>query len=372
MKDHWIITEEPMAGYYLKNIFRLLWQNRFRMHVKYIPRFLYGIIVATLFLPFRLIESIRFNGKIDKTKVEKDPVFIIGYYRSGTTYLITMFSKDKSKGYVSNIEGYLPGMFLAFPKFSEWIIAMSLPEERPMDSVEMSPWEPTEEEYSIGAKDEFGIYNGFIFPRKFRHYSKYNSFEGMPKELARWKKAFQWFTRKMTIRYHGKQIIYKNPSATYRIDHILEMYPNAKFVLIHRNPYELFESNVRYHREVFAIYALQTWDDADMQQTILDNYRELCEKLEQHRKLLGKDRLVEIHYEDFVKNPVDQMKKIYTQLGIEGYKEAEPAFKAHFDSQKNYKAHKYEFSDDTINKVNDNWGHFTKKFGYTLLKPKSK
>ena len=33
MKKHWIVTEEQMAGYTLTNIFRLLWQNKFRMHI---------------------------------------------------------------------------------------------------------------------------------------------------------------------------------------------------------------------------------------------------------------------------------------------------------------------------------------------------
>ena len=67
MKKHWIVTEEPMAGYTWTNICRLLWQNRFRIHPKYYLRFLYGIAVSTLFLPLRIWETLTFSRKIEKT-----------------------------------------------------------------------------------------------------------------------------------------------------------------------------------------------------------------------------------------------------------------------------------------------------------------
>ena len=87
-----------------------------------------------------------------------DPVFINGYYRSGTTYLITLFSKDPSRGYISNIEAYLPSTFLGSPRITRWLISISLPEQRPMDNVVMSADEPTEDEYSIGAYEKYSIY----------------------------------------------------------------------------------------------------------------------------------------------------------------------------------------------------------------------
>ena len=181
MKKHWIVTEEPMAGYTITNILRLLWQNKFRIHPKYFLRFLYGITVSTLFLPLRIKETLTTSKKIENTVPTHDPVFIIGYYRSGTTYLITLFSKDENRGYVSNIEGYLPTTFLGSPKITRWIISASLPEQRPMDNVVMTPEEPTEDEYSIGAYEKYSIYNGFIFPRNFKLYSRYNAFDGLRK-----------------------------------------------------------------------------------------------------------------------------------------------------------------------------------------------
>lgn len=364
------VEEEPLAGYTLKNIFFLLRQNRFDIDRKYFWRFLYGIGVSLAFAPLRFIESITTWHTIRKTKVEKDPIFIIGYYRSGTTYLYTLLSKDKSKGYVSNVEGYLPTTFLRFPRLTYKMIEMSLPENRPMDNVIMTPEEPTEDEYSIGAFSPYSIYHGFVFPRNFKLYSRYNSFKDLPEDLGKWKKLFCWFTKKLTAHFKGNQIIYKNPSATYRIKHILDMYPNAKFIHIHRNPYEVFSSNVRYHNDVFKIYTLQKWDEEEMKQTILENYRELYECYEEQKGLIPKENLITIGYEDFLKAPMKYAEMIYKQLRIDGFAEAKETMEAYVATQKSYKPNLHRLGLDIIESVNENWGDILKRLGYKKLSPK--
>jgi hypothetical protein len=369
MSKHWIVTEEPMGGYTWTNICRLLWQNRFRIHVKYFLRFLYGIGLSTLLLPLRIREGLTLAKKIENTVPKHDPIFIIGYYRTGTTYLVTLFSKDPSRGYISNIEGYLPATFLGSPRITRWLISISLPEQRPMDNVVLSADEPTEEEYSIGAYEKYSIYNGFIFPRNFRLYSRYNSFDGLPKDLERWKKRWSWFNKKMAIQYDGKQMVYKNPTATFRIRHLLEMYPNAKFVHIYRNPYHVFSSNVKYHNEVFEIYALQTWDEEEMQGTILENFREMYEKFDRDRHLIPENSLVEVRYEDFIEDPMGHMERIYATLQLDGYEAAKPFLQAYADSQKTYKPNRHFLSSDFVKKVNAYWGHIVDRFGYQKMDP---
>jgi hypothetical protein len=369
MKKHWILAEEPMAGYTWTNIGRLLWQNRFRIHVKYVPRFVYAVTVSTLFLPLRIWETLRCARRIEDAAPAHDPVFVIGYYRSGTTYLATMLAQDPSLGYVSNIEAYLPTTFLGSPRITRWMIASSLPEQRPMDNVVMSADELTEDEYSIGAYEKYSIYNGFIFPRNFRLYSRYNSFDGLPEDLERWKRRWSWFHKKMTLQYEGRQIVYKNPTATFRIRHLLEMYPRARFVHIYRNPYHLYSSNVNYHREVFEIYALQTWDDEEMQETILENYREMYEKYDRDRHLIPEGQLAEVQYEDFLQDPMGHTERIYAALGLGGYEAAEPHMRAYVASQKSYKPNRHVLSASAIERVNAHWGHIVERFGYERLDP---
>ena len=371
-KTDFVFWEEPLAGYSWTNIVRVLWQNRFRMHIKYLPRLLYTIIMSTLFLPLRIKEYLLLHRRIKATVIEKDPVFIVGHYRTGTTYLLTLLSKDKTKGYVSNVEAYLPHVFLGSPKITDWIIGLSLPEQRPMDNVEMGIAEPTEEEYATGAMDKYGYYNGFIFPRNFRQYSKYCSFrECKPGEIDRWWRGFHYFLQKMTIKYQGKRMFLKNPTSTYRIPYLLKKYPNAKWIHIYRNPYEVFLSTVKFFREVFAIYTLQTWDDEDMLQYILRDNREMYELWEQDKHLIPSENLVEIRYEEFIQQPMEIMERIYGQLNLNGIDQTRPAFQAHVDAQREYVANKHNVDDEVIRKVNDYMVEYIRNFNYEMLTPQT-
>ncbi|MDG6219222.1 MAG: sulfotransferase, partial [Candidatus Thermoplasmatota archaeon] len=370
MKDKtWLILkEEPMAGFTLLNILRVLIDNKFKVYPKYWLRFLYALFLSLITFPLRLIEYIRFHRRINNTKIEKDPVFVIGHYRTGTTYLMTLLAKDKSKGYVSNMEGYCPNFFLAFPRLTKWLLDASLPEKRPMDNVIMGAEEPTEEEYSIGAFTKYGYYNGFIFPRNFDLYTRYLTFEDMTKDLEKWKKAYYYFVQKMTLKYNGKQLLLKNPTNSYRIKHLLEMFPNAKFIHTHRNPYEVFLSTMKFFDEVFALYTLQPWDKKKMELDILQNYKLLYQYLDRDLALIPKDRIIHVRYSDFIPSPMDMLEEIYKKLNVEGFEEYKQDFQAYVDSQKQYKPNKHQISDKVIFKVNKYWKEMRENYGYGNLK----
>ena len=66
-----------------------------------VPLLLVYIMLAILSLPFQLLENIIFSGKIRNQKINPSPVFIIGHWRSGTTFLHQLLSNDKQFGYVN-------------------------------------------------------------------------------------------------------------------------------------------------------------------------------------------------------------------------------------------------------------------------------
>jgi len=370
MKKYWIMTEEPLAGYSYTNILRLLWQNGFEIHPQYWLRFLYALGLSSLCLPLRLIEYFRFDKKIKGTRIHQDPIFIIGHYRTGSTYLITLLSLDKTRGYVSNVEAYLPHIFLAFPKFTEGLINFSLPEQRPMDNVIMGASEPTEEEYSVGAYEKQAFYNGFIFPKYFDRYSKYNSFDACPpRDLKKWKQRYYYLVQKMSLKYQGKQLFLKNPANTYRIKHLLDMFPQAKFIHLYRNPYDLFMSTLKFYREVFAIYALQCWSDDKMQQGILDNYVEMYQKMDATRSLIPANNIIDIAYENFLNNPLHQSQRIYRELNLTGFAQSEADFSQYIEAQKNYTPNRHFLTNEVIKQVNHHWNFTFDRFGYQKLEP---
>ena len=363
-----VVKEEPLAGYSLFTFLKVLWDNKFDVDLKYFLRLLYAVSLLIVLTPLRFSQKLRFHRKIKKTEIKEDPIFIIGHYRTGTTYLMTLMAYDKSKGYVSNIEGYATLFYLGFPKFTRWIIETSLPEVRPMDNVILGADEPTEEEYCIGTFTPYGYYTGFIFPRNFDLYSKFLTFDGMPKHLKKWKKKYYYLVQMLTLGYNGKPLFLKNPVLSYRIKELLDLFPNAKFIHTYRNPYMVYLSTVKFFDEVFTIYTLQNWDKEKMKQDILKNFKLLYECHERDLHLIPEERIVHVKYEDFIKEPAEMMEYIYKKLKLEGWDEYKENIIAYAESQKReYVPNTHTIDNDVIIRVNKYWDEYREKYGYEKL-----
>ena len=63
-------------------------------------------------------------------------------------------------------------------------------------------------------------------------------------ELARWKRTFLRFLQTLTFR-DPRRLVLKSPPHTARVPVLLEMFPDARFVHIVRDPRVVFPSTVR-------------------------------------------------------------------------------------------------------------------------------
>ena len=72
---------------------------------------------------------------MDKIRLHPSPLFLLGHWRGGTTYLHNMLSKDDQFGYFSTFDAYVPGVCVKSESLLKGIVAGSLPKTRPMDDV---------------------------------------------------------------------------------------------------------------------------------------------------------------------------------------------------------------------------------------------
>ena len=72
------------------------------------------LLKTTVTEPLRWIELATKNKIIKEYTIQKPPVFILGYYRSGTTYLQQMFMQDERLGYMSLFQTVFPELMLTF------------------------------------------------------------------------------------------------------------------------------------------------------------------------------------------------------------------------------------------------------------------
>ena len=96
---------------------------------------------------------------------------------------------------------------------------------------------PQEDEFAPCLMSLRSLYLGISFPRREDDYARYLDFRGVPQhEVDEWKSAFTGFLKKLTFKY-DRPLVLKSPPHTARIRMLLEMFPDARFVHIHRHPY---------------------------------------------------------------------------------------------------------------------------------------
>ena len=209
-------------------------------------------------IPSRILEKIIFDRQIKEITV-KSPIFIIGHWRSGTTYLHNLITQDDNLGYISSLQTWTPELFLGSRPIVQYILKRFLPEIRPMDNIELSSELPQEEEYALGNVSLNSFYHGWYFPKNMKKYFRelilINNFQ--QKSQLEWSKAYLRILKKATFNMNGKRLIIKNPANTVRIKALLEMFPHAQFVHIYRNPYLVYLSTRNLYHKLLPVLGLQ-------------------------------------------------------------------------------------------------------------------
>lgn len=346
---------------------RLLIDNKFVVNVRQIPKLIALIISNIINIPFIILQKIFFFGKIKKTVIEKDPVFILGHWRSGTTFLSNLLTRDNQFGYFNILQTYHPSTYIFLKPVLHFFGKKVIPKQRPMDNIKVALDLPQEEDYAVANRSLYSMVHFIAFPRNFKkYYFKFGLFEGIGKnQFKSWRRIYMSEMKKATLVAGGKQLVIKTPINTGRIKEILGLFPNAKFIHISRNPYKTCLSTQKLYKNFFPVYDLQyIASDEELEETQFQVYEALYRKYFEQRELIPEGNLIEIKYENFIREPLSHMKQIYEELAIPGYEEAKGNFQKHIDSEKKYKPNSYIYDHEKLARIRNRLSSAFEGLGY--------
>jgi omega-hydroxy-beta-dihydromenaquinone-9 sulfotransferase len=183
-------------------------------------------------------------------------------------------------------------------------------------------------------------------------------------ERTAWKRAFLNFVRTLSSR-DPRRLVLKSPTHTARIPTLLELFPDAKFVHITRDPYVLFSSTVKLWTSMAKKHGFQAPRRPDfIREKVLTEFRIIVERYLTDRSLIPTGRLVELRYESLIQDPIAGMRSVYEELSLGGWDNVHPAIEGYFANQKDYETNKYQLSDSDRQLVQDRWGDLIDQMGY--------
>lgn len=332
---------------------------------RYLPHLSLAIATTLARLPVTAIE----NWRLRRSAPAKAsaPIFIVGHWRSGTTFLYELLCHSQQFAYVSPFATGLPWEFLTLGALLRPALTRALPADRFIDGIKVTPSSPQEDEIALANMQPLSFYHGLYFPSHLQHHFNRGVFFDActSAEVARWQDSAALFFRKLQLEAPAKPLLIKNPVYTARVAMLRQMYPGAKFIHIYRNPYVVFQSMGNFYRKLLSQLALQPFEEVPTDALTLESYPRMMQSLLEDVADLPAQQYAELRFEDFEQDPLAHVERIYQQLELEGFDAVRDRFTQYLEVNRRYRKNQYRFPPEDNRRVYDHWSAFIDRWGYT-------
>ncbi|MEG1684531.1 MAG: sulfotransferase [Bacteroides sp.] len=314
------------------------------------------------------LQDHRYKKLLADKPLENAPVFILGHWRSGTTFVHNVLSCDKHFGYNTTYQTVFPHLMMWGQPFFKKNMSWLMPDKRPTDNMELAVDLPQEEEFALSNMMPYSYYNFWFLPKYMQEYAdKYLLLKDADsKELKVFEDTFTKLIKISLWNTGGTQFLSKNPPHTGRVKELVKMFPNAKFIYLMRNPYTVFESTRSFFTNTIQPLKLEDVSNEEIEKNILSIYAKLYHQYEEDKKEIPEGNLFEMKFEDFEANALEMTKDIYQKLAIPGFEEARENIEKYLGEKKGYKKNKYKYDARTVQLVEEHWNFALRDWGYSL------
>jgi hypothetical protein len=356
---------------------RLLAQHRYAISPSRLPLVLQISAMSVVNSTLGSIQNLVFSDRIAASTIDVPPIFILGHCRTGTTYLHELIALDDAFTAPTSLECVAPSQFLVAGWMAR-ILSFMLPKKRPMDDMLVGLDRPQEDEIALVNLGFSSPLESLIFPNHRPAGSQFlNITDLSPDQLEPWKAGLRRFLQSVNFRCRRElpdratRIISKSPQHTARIRTLCEMFPSAQFIHTVRHPYEVFASTMRLMRVMFGFVGVQKpvlgplpGGGPSLEEYVIDTMDLLYRDFFAETAMLAPGRLSQVRYEDLVLRPIDEVGRIYGELGLGSIEPMRPKLEAYLASIKEYKPNRLRISDEHKALVNHRWRWYLDRFGY--------
>ena len=269
---------------------------------------------------------------------------------------------------------------------------------RPMDSMPLHFELPQEDECATNLLScGRSYYMPLWFMKQEPQFRKYLDFSqedgGTADDEMQWISAFLHLMKKLTLRHNMRyekmksssslsssrvrkhRLLIKSPIHTARVPLLRKLFPKAKFIYVHRNPYEVFQSAAHMANTAYWFCSLNTPTNEQIIEFILWQFKSMDDKY--FSALRDKDKhnhdIIEIAYADICgnngkKKQIEQLRNIYNHINIEWTGKLENHFENELKDLQGYRPNTHlTLSDDMRYEIEKRWIDYFERYEYEII-----
>ena len=237
--------------------------------------------------------------------------------RSGTTHLFNLLAQDPQFAYPARIDCYNPHTFLLLRKLGfHRLLGMVPTKKRFMDNMQTGWLSPEEDNIALSILAGAGLRLFQVFPRNEKYRAAFGPTGRMDSQhRALFSEVISSFSKKLVF-LHRARPLFKSPIHTRHIAELLEIFPDAKFLTILRNPFSQFASLKAMHhsasKDWSALQKRRPFSDDDR----LESISSILQSYMKTRTLIPEGQLCEIHYSELIEHHEACIHKFYSALDL--------------------------------------------------------
>jgi hypothetical protein len=331
----------------------------------------YGLLVSVTLCALgnsmlKGLSRLVYGRRLRRVTVAPAPLFVLGHWRSGTTWLTQLLALDPRLAAPTAAQCFMPETFLVAQRLLAPLLRAALPRKRPMDAVALRSDSAEEDEMALLLAGAPTPSRWIAFPLRREAMAALEPGRLTPAQQARWREAWLRFLRAVQYANPGRRLLLKSPLHTRRIAEILHHFPDARFLHIVRDPYAIQLS----HRAALMAMAATQGLQARMpgpeaaQELVALGFARMHEDFEAQRGLIPEGNLATLRYEDLRRDPVARLAEVYDRLGLGALGPVQARLQAKLEAERGYRTNTHEMTPAQERAIWDSGRAYFERYGY--------
>jgi len=277
---------------------------------------IYGFAVDMLANRLQVNEYLRNNPELLDSPIER-PLVILGMPRTGTTAVSHMLALDPARRSLLNWEPMNvvpPATTETLKSDPRCLAARKLQQDMLDQGTEMAAlhWEwadePTEDSFIVQQDFKAELWQAYLPSRRYADWLWYEA-DLVP--------TYQYEKRVLQVLQSKTEGTWslKMPSHAKYIDFFLAVFPDARLVWTHRDPYKVTGSLCNLIAFAEAALLGENVDIDYIAERCPMDLSEHVNRLMRARERIGHDRVFDLHYADLLRDPMTQIQSLYEWAG---------------------------------------------------------